>query len=157
MKRSLRYGAALALLLAGCGPAQESSSDITSTSATPAGNRDSQHHVQNRVAAEVGVAKIEKDIIGRVVKIRELTGSGPETEWTFDADEFKHVDILESRVTESGLTLVIFMATRNNPGPGEDSVQVSGKLQLQYERKSDQWMLITVESLTFAYSVGQST
>jgi hypothetical protein len=112
--------------------------------------------VQESVKPEIAAGKIESDIVGQVVQIAELTGAGPETEWTFDAGEFRQVDILEKHMTEQGLTLVIFMMTRNNPRPDEDPVQVSGKLRVQYEWRAGKWILTTIENLTFRYSVGRS-
>lgn len=157
MDRTVLSITALLLALTGCGPAPEPSSNVTSNPVVPAGNRDLLHLVQESGKTEVTVEKIVSDIVGRVVQVSELKGAGPKTEWTFEADEFRQVDILERRTTETALTLVIFMTTRNNPGPDEDSVQVSGKLQLQYEWRAGQWILTAVENLTFSYSIGVST
>jgi len=146
--------AVILFALAGCTPSTESSSNVTTKSALAAGNTAPLHAVQESVKSEVTAEAIVSDVIGRVVKVSELTGQGPDTDWTFEADEFRKVDILEKHMTEKGLTLVIFMTTRNNPAANEDSVQVSGKLQLQYERRGEQWILTTVENLTFSYTVG---
>jgi hypothetical protein len=156
MDRTVLSVMAILFALAGCVPAPESSSNVTRNPAVPAGNPDPLHFVQESGKPEVAAEKIGSDIVGRVVEVSELTGAGPATEWTFDADEFRQVDILEKHLTEKGLTLVIFMTTRNNPGPDEDHVQVSGKLQLQYERRAGQWILTTIGNLTFRYSVGLS-
>lgn len=140
---------AILFALTGCSPAPESTSNVTPS---PGELRLVQEAVKPDIAAE----KIGSDIVGRAVHVAELTGAGPETEWTFEAGEFRQVDILEKHVTEKGLTLVIFMMTRNNPRPDEDAVQVSGKLQLQYEWRAGKWILTTIENLTFRYSVGLS-
>ena len=54
-------------------------------------------------------------------------------------------------------SIVILMTTRNNPGPNEDAVQVSGKLQLRYERTGGRWDLKAIENLNFRYTVGMAT
>ena len=157
MDRTVLSITVILFALMGCVPAPESSSNVTRNAAVPAGDRDLLHFVQESGKPEVATKKIVSDVVGRVIQVSELTGAGPATEWTFDADEFRQVDILEKHLTEKGLTLVIFMTTRNNPGPDEDPVQVSGKLQLQYERTAGQWILTKIENLTFCYSVGVST
>jgi hypothetical protein len=156
MDRTVLSITVILFALMGCVPAPESSSNVTRNPAVPAGDRDLLHFVQESGKPEVATKKIVSDVVGRVIQVSELTGAGPATEWTFDADEFRQVDILEKHLTEKGLTLVIFMTTRNNPGPDEDPVQVSGKLQLQYERRAGQWILTTIENLTFRYSIGLS-
>ena len=156
MDRTVLSITVILFALMGCVPAPESSSNVTRNPAVPAGDRDLLHFVQESDKPEVATKKIVSDVVGRVIQVSELTGAGPATEWTFDADEFRQVDILEKHLTEKGLTLVIFMTTRNNPGPDEDPVQVSGKLQLQYERTAGQWILTKIENLTFRYSIGLS-
>ena len=150
MKQTVLSVTAMLFALTGCVPAPESTSSVTR-------NPDRLHLVQDSGKPEITAEKIVRDVVGRVVKVSDLTGTQPETEWTFEADEFRQVDILEKNMTENRLTLVIFMTTRNNAGPDEDQVQVSGKLHLQYERRAGQWMLTTIENLTFRYSVGLST
>ena len=103
---------------------------------------------------EIPVEKIVRDVVGRVVPITEVNGNGTPTDWTFEADEFKQVEVVETQITETAATVVIFMTTRNNAGPADDSVQVSGKLQLRYEREGGVWRLKTLENLTFRYTVG---
>ena len=156
MDRTVLSITVILFALMGCVPAPESSSNVTRNPAVPVGNRDLLHFVQESDKPEVATKKIVSDVVGRVIQVSDLTGAGPATEWTFDADEFRQVDILERHMTEKGLTLVIFMTTRNNPGPDEDPVQVSGKLQLQYERTAGQWILTTIENLTFRYTIGLS-
>lgn len=154
MDRTVLSVTAILFALTGCVPAPESSSNVTPDSAVPAANSD--RVVRESGKPEVTAAKIVSDVIGRVVPVSELSGSGPATEWTFEAAEFRQVDILERHMTENGLTLVIFMTTKNNPRSDEDHVQVSGKLQLQYEWRAGQWILTTIENLTFYYSIGLS-
>lgn len=149
MNRTVLSVTVILFALAGCGPAPGYSSNITR-------NSDRLQLVQESGKAEISAAKISNDIVGRVVQVAELKGARDETEWTFAADEFRQVDILERHMTEKGLTLVIFMMTRNNPRPDEDPVQVAGKLQLQYARRAGRWILTSVENRTFSYSVGQS-
>ena len=72
-------------------------------------------------------------------------------------NEFKQVEIVESQVTDNNASVVILMTTRNNPGPDEDAVQVSGKLQLRYERSGGRWNLKAIENLSFRYTIGLAT
>jgi hypothetical protein len=106
---------------------------------------------------EIPVEKIVRDVVGRVVPITEVRGDGAPTDWTFEADEFKQVEIVEAQVTGNSAAIVILMTTRNNPGPNEDAVQVSGKLQLRYERAGGRWNLKAIENLNFRYTVGMAT
>ena len=124
----------------------------------PTGGRDVMRRVQIVDKPQITVEKIMSDIVGRVVEAADATGAAPPTEWTFEADEFKQVEILEKHMTETEFTIVIFMTTRDNPKPDEnDVVQVAGKLELRYEWKERQWMLTAVKNLTFKYSVLLST
>jgi hypothetical protein len=150
MKRNLLCAAAILFALTGCGPASESPRNV-------ARSTERLQLVQDSGRPEISVERISRDIVGRVVKVSDVRGTGPETEWTFDADEFRQAEILERRLTENGSTLVISMLTRNNPQPGEDAVQVTGKLQLHYEWRAGQWVLTRVENLSFRYSIGLST
>ena len=101
--------------------------------------------------------EIASDIVGRVIRVADVSGAGEATEWTFEKKEFRHVDVLERKVTGDTQTLVIFLTTRSNPEADEEQVQVSGKLQLRYERKAGQWVLTGIENLSFRYSVGVAT
>ena len=100
---------------------------------------------------------IAGDIVGKKVSIPELTGDGAKNQWTFEASEFRQINIQEKYLTNTGLTLATFITTRNNPKPGEAQIHVSGKLELQYEWKTGQWVLATVKNLTFRYTVGVPT
>ena len=140
---------AILFVLTGCGQAPDPSSRVT-------GNSAPLKLVQHSDRPDVTSERVVSDIVGKKVRISELTGDGPEDEWTFNADEFRQVDILEEHTTGTELTLVILMTTRSNPKPDEDQVQVSGKLRLQYERNAGRWILRTIENLTFRYSVGVS-
>jgi hypothetical protein len=157
MDRIVLSVTAMLFALTGCVPAPESSSNVTPSPAVPAGNHDLLHYVQESGKPEISAEKIMSDIVGRVIQVSELTGAGPPTEWTFEADEFRQVDIQERHMAGNGLTVVIFMTTRNNPRPDENDVQVSGRLQLRYEWKAGQWILTKIENLTFRYSLGLST
>ena len=92
-----------------------------------------------------------------MVRISDAAGTGPTDEWTFEIDEFKQVEILESRRSGNQLTVLVHMTTRNNPKPEENSIQVAGKLRLRYELKNGKWMLDGIENLTFQYSIGVAT
>jgi hypothetical protein len=153
MVRIILSAIAIVAALAGCGQAPAPASSSGSNALVPAAGTG----VQKSDRPEVTSEKILRDVVGKVVPISEVGGLGPSTEWTFDPDEFRQVNILERRLEQDALTIVIFMTTKNNPRPDEDSVQVSGKLQLRYEWRGNQWTLTGIENLTFRYSIGQST
>ncbi len=127
------------------------------SSTAPAAPTGGLRHVQTPVRPEITAEKIMVDIVGRAVRISEIRGTLPPTEWTFEASEYRHANILEKRMTDTAYTIVIFMTTRNNHRDDEDDVQVSGRLQLYYEWRGGLWVLTGIENLTFRYSVGQST
>jgi hypothetical protein len=144
--------------VAGCGqaPAPAPSSGAAK-SLVPAGGAEVLPSVQKSDKPEVTSERILRDVVGKVVPISELTGLGPTTEWTFDSDEFRQIDVLERRGEDDGLAIVIFMTTKNNPQPNEDSVAVSGKLLLHYQWRGNEWHLRDIENLSFRYSIGQAT
>src|SRR5664279_4229505 len=133
MLRTVLSFTAIFFGLTGCGQAPD-------PSPTVAGKSDPHQLVQNARRPEITSEKIADDIVGKKVSITEMTGDGPEDEWTFDASEFRQVNILEKNITNTGLTLVTFMTTRNNPKRDEAQIHVSGKLQLQYEWKAGRWV-----------------
>ena len=135
--------------LTGCDPASMSSSTA------PSGpSRDSLRSVQDSGRPDISPEQVIRDVIDRVVEISEAKREGPTTEWTFAADEFRQVEILDRRTTQTGSMIVIFMTTRDNPQHGEEGVQVSGKLQLYYEWREGRWALTRIENLTFQYTIG---
>jgi hypothetical protein len=103
---------------------------------------------------EFTAEKITRDVVGHVVKIIDVAEQGEPTDWTFEADEFKQVEILEHAATPASAEITVYMTTRNNPKPDEDAVQVAGKLKLHYSRKGGEWVLTKIENLTFRYTVG---
>jgi len=153
MLRIASIATALLPVLLGCGPAQEPGASV----APGAGSTDYLRRVQEAGKPEITTDHVSKDVIGHKIVVPELTGSGPADEWTFEADEYRSVEILERQPTDSGVDLLIFMLTRNNPREDEHSVQVSGRLQLHYEWKGGKWVLTRIQNLTFRYSVGMST
>ena len=157
MDRTVLSITAMIFALTACAPAPEPSANVYRDRAVLASHPDLLHFVQESGKPEVTADKIVGDIVGRVVHVSELTGAGPATKWTFEADEFRKVDILERQMRDKEITLVIFMSTRNNPRPDDDHVYVSGKLQLQYEWRAGRWILTRVGNLTFRYSIGLST
>lgn len=147
MLRIICIALAALFALAACGPAPDVSSVARPGSTIQTANQDQP----------IPVETIARDFVGRVVPITEVNGNGMATEWTFDADEFRQIEILEKAVAEKSATIVVFMTTRNNPGPNDDAVQVTGKLRLHYERNGNKWTLKGIENLTFRYTVGLST
>ena len=59
---------------------------------------------------------------------------------------------IPSRVP-GGETLVVFVTTRSNPKPGKTQIRVARKLELQYEWKTDKWVLATIRNLTVRYTI----
>jgi len=161
MNRTLFSVLTILLALSGCAPETEPSTKDTGSPVVQTGDGGHLQTVQESGNSpgnsEVSAEKIMRDIVGRVVLVSESTGAGPETEWTFDADEFRKVNILEKRLTEKGLSLVIFMNTGSNPKQDEEPIVVSGKLLLEYEKRADQWFLKTIGNLSFSYSLGISS
>ncbi len=148
--RNALNATAIVFALSACGPAPDKSADS-------AHEVDRLQPVQHPDKAEVSPEKIESDIVGRVIRVSDVAGAGEPTEWTFDKKEFRHVEVLERKVTGNTQTLVVFLTTRSNPADDEEQVQVSGKLALHYERKAGQWVLTGIQNLSFRYSVGVAT
>ena len=149
MMKTFHAVALVLLIAAGCGPAPESTSDNRAA--------DRLQAVQHPDKAVVSPEQVASDIVGRVVRVSDLAGNSAATEWTFESKEFRHVDILESETLGNIQTLVVFVTTRNNPAADEEQVQVSGKLQLMYERKGGKWELTRIQNVNFRYSVGVAT
>jgi hypothetical protein len=152
MIRAVLIAVAIVCGFAGCGAKPESSGAPPST-----GSGGSLRPVQSSERSEITAEKISKDVVGRVVDVPEQSGSGPSDKWTFEAGEYRRVDILERRPTATGLNLLVFMLTRSNPKPGESDVQASGHLRLYYEWKNKQWVLRGIENVSFRYSLGVAT
>ena len=148
--KTLPTFALVLLISAGCGPSPQSTSDNNWTA-------DRLQAVQHPDKAAVSPEQVASDIVGRVVRVSDLSGNANPTEWTFESKEFRHVDILESETLGNIQTLVVFVTTRNNPVADEEQVQVSGKLQLVYERKGGKWVLTRIQNVNFRYSVGVAT
>jgi hypothetical protein len=149
MIRSSIIAIALIFTVAACSPAPDSALDKSPSSSKLTVNQETEQ-------SDITVDAILRDIVGRVVTITAAAGDGPSTDWTFDADEFKQVDILNREITPTDAAIIVFMTTFDNPKPNEHTVQVSGKLRLRYERQDDKWLLQNIENLTFRYSVGDS-
>jgi len=130
-------------ILSGCGPAPTSSAE-KSDGVVPVADK----------SPPVTEAQIERDVVGKGVEVSDAAGEGASDTWTFQPDEYRHVRILESKRADGSLMIVVYMTTRNNPQPDEDSIQVSGKLRLKYEKHGAKWGLADIENLNFKYSVG---
>ena len=138
---------ALFCIVSACSPAPESSAGSPSDIANQTAH-------QEALRREITSEKIVHDIIGGVIKITSVEDDSAPTDWTFEADEFKQVEILDREATLEGATITVFMLTRNNAAPNEDAVLVSGKLRLHYLREGETWVLTTIENLTFRYTTG---
>ena len=143
------------LLLTGCGPTPQTPATVAK--APPAAKQGGMQTVQKSDGPEITTEKVMHDIVGRVVPVSDLAGVGPRDEWTFEATEFRKVDILDRRVEGEGFSITIFVTTRNNRRENEDEIQVSGTLRLHYEKNGNQWTLKKIDNLTFRYSLGVST
>lgn len=141
---------ALICIVAASSPASESLTSGPSGGLIQTSNLDES-------LAEITAEKIAHDVIGRVVMITAVAGDSTPTEWTFDADEFRQVEILEREAAPAGAVITVLMMTRNNPEPDEETLLVSGKLRLNYRRKGGDWVLTAIENLTFRYTKSIST
>jgi len=152
MIRVFLIAVAIVCGFAACGPKPESSGLPPS-----AASGGSLRPAQSSERPEITAGRISKDIVGQIVEVPEQSGAGPSDKWTFEADEDRRTEILERHPTATGLDLVVFMLTRSNPKPGEIIVQVSGNLRLHYEWKGNQWVLRSIENVSFRYSLGVAT
>ena len=142
--------AVVAFSFAGCGERPE-------VTGTPPSAEDggALRSVQDSQKPEITTGKISKDVVGRVVVVPEASGAGPNDKWTFESDEYRRIDILDRSPTATGLDVLVFMLTRSRPGEGD--IQVSGQLKLHYEWKGKQWVLRSIDNVSFRYSLGLST
>jgi len=152
MVRAVLIAVAIVSGFAGCGARPESPGLPPA-----AGNGGSLRPVQSAGRPEITSGKISRDVVGRVVEVQELSGSGPSDRWTFEADEYRRIEVLEKHTTATGLDLLVFMLSRSNPKPGESDLQVSGRLRLHYEWKERQWILRSLENVSFRYALGVAT
>lgn len=120
-------------------------------------NDKSLQAVQDAGRPEITTDGISRDVVGWVVEIEELTGSGPADKWTFEANEYRRVDIVERHATAAGLDLLVFVLSRSNPKPDEETVQVTGQLGLHYEWRDGKWVLRGIDNVSFRYSLGVAT
>ena len=157
MIRLIVCSAVLFFALTGCTAQTEESLPVAASPAVRTADKGYLIPVQVSARPDITAEKIMIDVFGRVVRISDLNGAMPPTEWTFEADEFRRADVLDKRVAEDEYTVVIFMTTRSNHKPGEDDVQVTGRLQLSYTWKDGQWMLSRIDNLSFRYTIGQAT
>jgi len=144
----------MVLVAVGCGPAPERSQGAAPGQPASA---EGTLRVQDKGRPEITSQGISKDVVGKVIRVDEMHGAHPGTEWTFEADEYRRIDILERRATATGADLLVFMLTRSNSKPGEDDVQVSGQLRMSYEWKGDKWVLQKIENVSFRFSIGVAT
>src|SRR4051812_35204284 len=140
---------AMLIAVVACSPSPE-------TQSNSARSVEKLQPVQLPEKGDVSPEKIESDIVGRIVRVSDVSGAGNPTEWTFEKKEYRHVEVIDRKVNGNTQTLVVFVTTRSNP-EDEEQVQVSGKLQLSYERKAGQWILTGIQNLSFRYSVGVAT
>lgn len=81
---------------------------------------------------------IEEDLVGQ--KVGGFFG------WTFAEDEPREIKIIEKGYNDSEAVVVISIVTNSVRDP-EDIY--SGKLQLEYKKVGDMWVLDEIENLTF--------
>jgi hypothetical protein len=156
MLRTILIIAAILFASVGCGPKQEPSKSVAP--ARPAfAEEGGALRVQDKGRPEITIQGISKDVVGWVVEVGEINGAQPSTEWTFEANEYRHIDILERHTTASGVDLLVFMLTRTNPKAQEEDVQVAGQLRLHYEWKGNKWVLRKIDNVSFRYSLGVAT
>jgi hypothetical protein len=136
--------------LSGCGQASDPAPTVTR-------KPDLQQLAQHARRPEVTTEKIARDIVGKQVAVAEQNGDGAVKEWTFEAGDFRQINIQETYITNTGVALIIFMATRNTVKPGAAPHHVAGKIELQYKWSAGQWVLATLKNLTFRYTVANPT
>mgnify|MGYP006299893973 CR=1 FL=1 len=98
--------------------------------------------------------RIARDIIGHSVQIRDVDNRKPWSPWTFEADEPKDVDVVDTQVNGSRATVTIELATHDNLDTGEQTTYVSGRLRLRYERGNEGWQLRSIDNVSFRATPG---
>jgi hypothetical protein len=156
MLRSAAILFAAVSVLAGCDPGPQRSTGGASAGPGMA-RKAAPRRVQDLRMPEITTEAISRDVVGWAVEVSEATGSGPNDKWTFEADEYRRIDILETRAGESALEILVFMLTRDNPRPGDRGLQVFGRVRLRYEWRDERWVLRHIENLTFQYTIGIAT
>ena len=154
MRRSAVILFAAVSVLAGCDPGPATDSASTGPGMT---RKAAPRRVQDSRRPEITTEAISRDVVGWAVEIAEATGSGPNDKWTFEADEYRRIDILETHASEGALEILVFMLTRDNPRAGNHGLLVSGRLRLRYEWRDTRWVLRHIENMTFRYSIGVAT
>ncbi len=97
-------------------------------------------------------AEVGSDIVGRVVNVTGLQESGPPTPWTFEADDYRQVQVLNERESGDQSIVDVVVTTDNSPLPGENDVHVAGTLRLHYDWSAGKWNLGEIENVSFRYS-----
>jgi hypothetical protein len=147
--------AALVIFLSACSPEPPSSPRAAKAESSP--HSAAPMVVQLSGRPELTVENILKDVVGKHVSVNDAAGEMRPLDWTFEADEPKHAEILERQVVGTSIALVIQMNTGSAPDADEENVQLSGKLRLHYEWSGRNWSLRSIENLTFRFSRGIRT
>jgi len=137
----------LLLLTAACSDKTESAARDPASMFTAAADNESG------ISAE----RIAREVVGYTLDVGPAAGQTPSVEWTFDADEERHVKILEEQKTGDGMAITVFMMTRSNPDKDKVVLELSGKLKIQYQRLDARWVLKNIENLSLRYALGIST
>ena len=104
---------------------------------------------------KISVAKIYKDIIGKAVT--SISPEGTETRWTFEENEPREIQILQSKLAGDETYITIKMFTQGVVSRDGDIGRMRGNLRLRYERIAGGYLLTEVENLTFKYVVSNSS
>lgn len=99
-------------------------------------------------------ARIARDIVGHSVQIRDADNRRPWSPWTFEEDEPKDVEVVDTQVIGTRATVTIELSTHDNLDTGQQTTYVSGRLRLRYERGDDGWRLRSIDNLSFRSSAG---
>lgn len=110
--------------------------------------------VQLTQKADITVAKILADIVGKQVRVNDAAGEAQPMDWKFEEDEPKQAEILERQEKDNSIALVVQMNTGGAPGSEDANVQLAGRLRLHYEWNGREWILRRIENVTFRYSRG---
>ena len=136
-------------LAAGC---SSESGDSQPVGIGPGSDRGPTVPIQLSQGPEVTVDRILQDLIGKNVSVQDAAGQSQPMDWVFEADEPKDAEIIESRKSDTGLSVVIQLNTGGAPGSQDANVQLSGRLMLNYQWNGRDWVLREIRNITFRFS-----
>jgi hypothetical protein len=97
---------------------------------------------ETKARSGITAAKIRNDVVGKQLFDVPLENGIDRGRWSFAKDEWKEVDVLETRLKAGTAAVAVFMRTGGLDG------ELKGKLRLYYERVAGEWVLQSIENLT---------